>query len=352
MKRYITGISFMIIISILMISNIIVPDKALSQFQKRRLQMFPEISRENYFSGKFFKELNTYVKDQEIFSEEFSKIVSYVNYNILRKIENKNIVKYNQSLYEAIKLNENNINDFNNNIMKLKYSLDNKNQYTVIVPDKSFYLDNKFIHLDDKVYKNLKFDFIDYYNILDEEDFYKTDIHITNKGSYEIYLQLKKQMNLENNYEIDFIKVSDDFLGYYAIKSMYTDTKDIIYQPSNNIIDNLIVTYMDYDGEYTSHVGCYFDEHLDTNDKYSFNLNGNKPITIIENKQCENNRELVIIKDSYGLTIAPYLAQHYKKVTMIDPRMIPIDFVNNYVDDETEVLYYYGFKSVNDGKMF
>jgi hypothetical protein len=352
MKRYITGISFLVIISVLMISNIIVADKEVSQFQKRRLQMFPEISLSSYLSGKFSDQLDIYVKDQEILSEKFSGIVSYINYNIFRKIENKNIVINNGSLYECIKLNKLNIENFNDNIMKLMFNLRNNKHYTVILPDKSFYLNDGFIHLDKKVFNKLKFKSIDYSDILDASDFYKTDIHITNEGSYKIYLQLKKGMNLKKDYDVKFIKVSDDFLGYYAIKSMYTDIKDHMLKPSNGIIDQLEVTYLDDNGEYISHQGCYFSKHLDTHDQYSFNLNGNKPITIIENKQCENNRELVIIKDSYGLSIAPYLAQHYNKVTMLDLRMMPMDFVENYVNDKTEILYYYGFKSVNDGKMF
>ncbi|MCT4542118.1 MAG: DHHW family protein [Vallitalea sp.] len=352
MKRYITGISFLVIIFALMILNIIAPDKEISEFQKRKLQKFPQISFANYLNGQFSNELDIYVKDQEIFSEKLSGIVSYINYNIFCKIENRNIVKNNKSLYENIKLNEFNINDFNNNIMKLMINFHKNKQYTVILPDKSFYLNDEFIHLDNEAFNKLKFKFIDYSKILDASDFYKTDIHITNEGSYKIYLQLKKEMNLIEDYNTQFISVSDNFLGYYAIKSMYTDIKDKILKPSNEIINQLKVTYLDNDGEYKTHNSCYFSEHLNTYDQYSFNLNGNKPVTIIENEVFDNNRELVIIKDSYGLSIAPYLAQHYKKVTMLDLRMMPMDFVKNYINNETEILYYYGFKSVNDGKMF
>jgi hypothetical protein len=352
MKKYITGISFIVIISTLMFINIIIPDKGISEFQKRKLQTFPNFSLKNYFIGKFSNELDIYVKDQEVLNEQFSKIVSYINYNIFHKIEHKNIVKYNESLYEPIKLNELNIENFNNNIMKLMFNYKDNKYYTVILPDKSFYLNDKFIHLNNTVFNKLKFRFTDYTNILNSWDFYKTDIHITNEGCYKIYLQLKKEMNLEEDYDIQFLKVSNNFLGYYSIKSMYTDIKDNILKPSNKIINHLKVTYMDDNGIYKTHNGCFFNNHLNSYDQYSFNLNGNKPITIIENKLCNNNRELVMIKDSYGLSIAPYLAQHYSKVTLLDLRLIPMEFVNDYINNNSEILYYYGFKSINDGKMF
>lgn len=351
MRKYITGIVFSAILWIMMIGNIVVADKEVSEFQKRRLQMFPQFSIQSYVTGNFMEQLDTYVKDQEVLSESFSKIVSFVNYTIFRKIENRNIVKYNKSLYEPIKFQKYNIDDFTNNLLKLQHIYKHKKQYTVILPDKSFYLHHDIPHVNPQVLKKLNFEFIDFSDIVDASDFYKTDIHINNKGSYKIYLQLKEKMKLKEEYPIHFEKVSDDFLGYYAIKSMYTGTKDSIFKPTNEIMDKIEVRYMESNGEFSHHTGCYFDEHLETLDQYSFHLNGNKPVTILHNPSIDNNKELVIVKDSYGLTIAPYLAQHYKKVTLIDVRMLPIHAIMNYVTDETEMLYYYGFRSINAGKM-
>lgn len=286
----------------------------------------------------------TLFNNSPIFKKRVNTLAAEVNYNIFLKKEVKDIAIVDDSLFETIEFNERNVKEFNNLILELQETYKSHIQHTIIVPDKSFYLDNSYVHLDNSIYDNLLFDFIDVSSEINENDFYKTDLHITNEGSYKIYSYICSIFDLKK-YNVDFVNGIDDFFGYYSRKALYYKKSDIINRPTNSVLDNLIVKNMEDDGEFHKYYGCYFKNQEE--DKYSFNLDGNKAITIIENNLCSNNKELVIFKDSYGLSIAPYLAQNYKKVTLLDLRLINKNLVQEYISEDSEILYYYGYKSIN-----
>ena len=57
----------------------------------------------------------------------------------------------------------------------------------------------------------------------------------------------------------------------------------------------------------------------DVTDKYAAYLYSNHGITVIENPDCSEGT-LVVVKDSYGNAIVPFLAAHYRTVVMLDLR--------------------------------
>ena len=57
---------------------------------------------------------------------------------------------------------------------------------------------------------------------------------------------------------------------------------------------------------------------LQTKDKYSVFLGGNQPLCVIRNP--EGAGKLLLIRDSYSDAMAPFLAQHFAEVHLLDPR--------------------------------
>ena len=57
---------------------------------------------------------------------------------------------------------------------------------------------------------------------------------------------------------------------------------------------------------------------LQTKDKYSAFLGGNQPLCVIKNPR--GTGKLLVIRDSYADSMAPFLALHFEEVHLLDPR--------------------------------
>ena len=59
---------------------------------------------------------------------------------------------------------------------------------------------------------------------------------------------------------------------------------------------------------------------LGSSGKYLVFLGGDRPICHVENSTVSNGRKLLLLKESYGNAIAPFLGDVFEEVWMIDPR--------------------------------
>ncbi|MDH4141786.1 MAG: hypothetical protein OEV61_04170, partial [Chloroflexota bacterium] len=92
----------------------------------------------------------------------------------------------------------------------------------------------------------------------------------------------------------------------------------------------------------------YVPSTVDTVDLYDVFLGGLAPIIVITNDAAPSDDELVIFKDSYAHAIAPLLAQHYRKVTLVDLRYVQRQYVMDHVDfGAATVLFLYSTSVVN-----
>ena len=77
-------------------------------------------------------------------------------------------------------------------------------------------------------------------------------------------------------------------------------------------------------------------------------LGGLGPITVIENDLAQNDEELIMFKDSYSHSLAPFLAQHFKKVTLFDLRYVRKELIFEYFDMTGKtVLFIYSTTILN-----
>jgi hypothetical protein len=59
--------------------------------------------------------------------------------------------------------------------------------------------------------------------------------------------------------------------------------------------------------------------HADKKIKYRVFISGDRPLGIIKT-EVENGKKLLVIKDSYGNAMVPFLLPHYQEIFVIDPR--------------------------------
>ena len=59
---------------------------------------------------------------------------------------------------------------------------------------------------------------------------------------------------------------------------------------------------------------------LERKDKYSAFLGGNQPLCVIRNPALRGEGKLLLLRDSYADALAPFLAQRFEEVHLIDLR--------------------------------
>lgn len=193
---------------------------------------------------------------------------------------------------------------------------------------------------EDLVWKNL-------YANREKYIYYRTDHHWTMLGAYYAYEAWAESRGLipapldDMKYEV----VREDFLGTHYARLHYARKADAIevYRPN-------VVCTVTYDLGDSSLSGLYQPELLQSEDAYRYFLDGNHPVLQIETGQPEGH--LAVLKDSFANCLIPYLALHYQKITVIDPRYFRTDIVQ-WLETEgiTEILFVYqdDTASVTDG---
>ena len=99
-----------------------------------------------------------------------------------------------------------------------------------------------------------------------------------------------------------------------------------------------MINYVD---EQKKSASFYDTEQLKTRDKYALFFDGNHAQVKISTP-TETNHTLLVLKDSYANSLVPFLAPHYRKIIMVDPRYYYGDLEELIqVENVQEVLYLY-----------
>ena len=137
--------------------------------------------------------------------------------------------------------------------------------------------------------------------------------------------------------------VSKEFLGTFDSKAqVINQEKDQIDIYLNSYNQDIISA--EYDKETTNSI--FNKEYLDKKDKYSFFLNGNNAKVVIKTK-VENDKKLLVIKDSYAHIMAQFLCQNYEEIHFIDPRYYKAS-LTEYIKQNniTEILFLYNVSNI------
>lgn len=163
----------------------------------------------------------------------------------------------------------------------------------------------------------------------DKYIYFRTDHHWTALGAYYAYEQFADVKGVKPIALSKFEKKSfGEFLGSY-----YTNSNNSALKKNP---DELIAYMPPYKTtlRYTTTDGTTVDWFL-VNDvssypvsqKYSAFAGADNPYTVIENKSREKGKTCVIIKESFGNAVIPYIVNHYKKVYVVDYRYYKQGFI-------------------------
>lgn len=162
-------------------------------------------------------------------------------------------------------------------------------------------------------------DIYDTLNLHNDEDIYfDTDTHWSPLGAFYAYEKFCDVAGVTPTTLESFTKTSSDFTGYLA----YATGESVLYN-NPDTLDLYDPTY-NYTCE-ISYDGQYFEEadSLNSHDEslgYSMYLHGDMGCTRMTNHDLSTGRKLLVVKDSYGNAMGPFLGASFDEVHVVDFR--------------------------------
>lgn len=363
MKNKIFFIIFMLVWIILIILNFVMPKVSFSEQENRYLAKIPKFSFEKLVSGEYQENLESYINDHFVFRNMWIKIKSQEE-RLLGKTENNNVLigkdGYLFERFEYTSEAEKNFNDFAKIVNKFAEKQE-KPIYFMLVPN-SIYINQDKIpnyaqvpdqnEIINNFYANLNSN-IEKINVTEalkkEKDnylYFRTDHHQTSNGAYLTYKEFNNAKGIPTEPLSQYNKkiVSNSFLGTFDSKAQILNQKPdniVVYENENNTNLKEVI----YDNETTNSI--YNESYLNTKDKYSYFLNGNNAKVVVKTN-AQNNKKLLVIKDSYAHIMSQFLCNDYQEIHFIDLRYYKKS-MSEYIKENNidEVLFLYNVSNLN-----
>ena len=316
------------------------PKLDYSSSEKRYLQEFPEADVNNILSGEFGQEFESYFADHFPMRNTWVGFNAYYNlysgvngqngvyncsdgYLINKPVDKKNNIKKNVGV----------LADFGKSIGDVPMTVMFAPSTGYIAGDKlplihDSYNDDEYFEQTAKTLAESGVGFVDLRDTFKqkyaegEQLYYRTDHHWTTDGAYEAYVKLCEKLGIESAPRDRFKKTAyDNFYGTtYSTGGFWLTEPDkiTVYENPGNTDKNITVGISE-DGEEKYYGSMYFYDHLGEDDKYPVFLDGNHAMTEIRNTGAERGT-ILLVKDSFSHCLAPFLAENYKRVILVDPR--------------------------------
>ncbi|MBQ8869693.1 MAG: hypothetical protein IJ027_08330 [Oscillospiraceae bacterium] len=326
---------------------------SFSQEENRTLSVFPKFSLSAIGDKSFMNGFDSYVSDHFFGRNFWVNMKSSLELLTLKKENNSILLTDRDTLVEDVAEPEE---------RKVNMNIDGITNFAKNNPDAKVFMAIAPTALDvysdslpygkstwsqkaeiDKIYSEISKSAygIDIYTPLysnrDQYIYYNTDHHWTSLGAYYAYTQIATALDFKpyGKSPFDVEHASYDFYGTYSSRSKISvaaDTIDIYSLASSDLtVTEVIVN----DGkEEKSYDSLYFRDWLNEKDKYSVFLGQVQPeVTIKTNVQ--NDKKLLIFKDSFAHSLVPFLSLHYSEIKLIDLR-----YTNQNYRDIAEVSEY------------
>lgn len=173
----------------------------------------------------------------------------------------------------------------------------------------------------------------------DVQLYYNTDHHFTSRGAYEICsLYAGHAGAVMPSRDFYHVETVEGFYGsMYAKAGFWNVQPDTLEIWHSRNLQDVQVSFDDREGANQ----VFFTEHLQEMDKYPVFLDGNHGLVTIETGK-DRGKNLLLIRDSFGHCFAPFAADAFKRIVLVDLRYYrkPVSELAREMEiDRTLVLY-------------
>lgn len=337
--------------------HVVLADKQFSETENRYLQQMPKITLQSVKDGTFMESFETYTTDQFPLRDLWVSSKAWCERLSGKRANNGVYFAENDTLIHRVDTPSVQTLEKNSQYLNALAEKTAVPVYLGLIPSAGeIWRDKLPLGAPTADEKTLISDFynmvnvktIDMYGALfahkQEEIFYRTDHHWTTLGAYYGYAALSQQMGFpaaeQENYSPE--TVSTQFNGtLYSSSGVRWVTPDKI---ERYVQDNGITVWSNFTGE-LEQGQLYAPDYLEKKDKYSYFLGGVQPLCIISSQNAQEGK-LLIIRDSYSDSLAPFLTENFAEIHLLDLRYYNMG-VSQYIEENeiTSVLVLYSFQN-------
>lgn len=335
--------------------TLLLPKETVSVSERRKLERLPEFSAETLFSGAYFTDLTDYVTDHFAAREALRTVNTAVRTTVFLQKDIGGVYLENGCLYEprtaldarAVEQNAKKLN-----ALAEKYG-SGKNVYWSVIPDKADFSESDAPRLDTEAViglmsAQLKGTYIDILATLENDDYYRTDTHWRQERLGDTVDALLSGMGRPAGVSAQDFTAREISPFYGVLWGRYAMplNSETLYYLTNDVTD--AATVKNYENAALTTV---YTPSLDSPDRYDVFLGGAAALLEIESPLAETDRTLVLFRDSFGSSLAPWLLTRYKKIVIIDTRYIASSAIDSYVDlsGADDLLFLYSTSILNTG---
>lgn len=330
----------------------------VSETERRKLETFPTLNAETLLDGRFMSRFETYTQDQFPLREQFRQLKAVFHYDVLHRGDNNGIYLANgyaakleyplnlSSVESALKKFQRIYDLYLGDVGKILFS---------VVPDKGYYLAeaNGYPAMDYSALfgKMASLDWAEYVDLADVlslDSYYRTDTHWRQEALLPAARKLGEALGVSLPEDYRVTALERPFYGVYYGQAALPMEPETMYLLESDILAGCTVT--NYETGKT--VPIYNPADLDSRDLYDIYLGGAVSVLTIDTPAAETDRELIVFRDSFGSSIVPLLVPGYAKITLLDIRYVPTDYLPNFVTfGNQDVLFLYSPLVLNNSTM-
>jgi len=334
-KRYSRFLAalFCVFLAGLLAWHVLLPDRERSETENRLLAQAPSFSWENLRDGSFTEAAEEYFADQFPLRDRWTGLKARTE-QLLGKREFKGVYLCGDTLISKVEPPEDGLEERNLGYVSRLAELAEAPVYLGLIPSAAEIWRDR---LPEGAESWDQAAFIERAAALEgvgtvdfqpalaahagEDIFYRTDHHWTTLGAYYGYAALMDALGRgaevlgPEEFQRRVPPLADEFQG-----TLYSQSGVHWLEPDS------IELWVDEEGLAVAswrdgspkEARLYDYDYLGEKDKYSAFLGGNQPLCVIRNPEGEGR--LLLIRDSYSDSMAPFLALHFEEVHLLDPR--------------------------------
>jgi len=328
-SRFLTGF-FCLFLGGLLAVHLVLPDRDRSETENRVLTQLPEFSWEALKNGSYTEEIEEYFADQFPLRDDWTGLKGRLE-QLIGKKEFNGVYLSGNTLISKVETPDSALVDKNLSSVGALAGKTEANVVLGLIPSAAELWKDKLpagaqswdqMKLLQEAEK-LGLPMVDFYGALNqnagEQIYYNTDHHWTTLGAFYGANAVLERFGKEPLKESDFTVeiASDDFNGtLYSNSGVHwlpADTMEYWVSEEGLKVTSWM-TGAPAEGQ------LYDRSYLEKKDKYSSFLGGNQPLCVIKNENISDGSKLLVVRDSYSDALAPFLAQRFEEVHLLDLR--------------------------------
>ena len=354
MKK-VTCILFAVFIVAGFLLCVFLPKEKYSDSERRKLAVMPQLEAQNLWSGRFMTDFETYALDTFPFRTAFRTLKAVAANDIFFRKENNGLYIHDGFISKVeYPFNENSLNGAVKRFQYIceKYLTEKNHVFLSVIPDKNCFLAEESGHLsmdyeefEQKIKQKMSFaQYISIFDLLEKEDYYRTDTHWRQEKIIDVSERLAQSMGTTLSLDYETHTLTQNFYGVYYGQAALPVKPEPLQYMTQEVMDTCSI----YDGQNKKEITMYDMEKAAGKDPYELFLSGSLSLITLNNPKAQEGKNLILFRDSFGSSIAPLLISGYSQITLVDIRYIQPEFLGQFINfDNCDVLFLYSTLVLN-----